>query len=397
MSLSNENLIFEIRRRACQFFIDQANLDTGLISDRASNFSEDNYSVSSIASSGYGLVALVVSVEHKYISNNDAYCQALKTLKFVKDHLVNKFGWYYHFVDKQSGDRVWNCEISSIDTAILVTGALVCGQYFEKTEVQELANIIYEKIDWKWMLTNDGQYPDKLVLSHGWKPEIGFLKSNWDTYCEHMFLYLLGMASKNKALSGLSWDAWRRPLISWGGKKTLYGGPIFIHQMSHGFYNFKDKNDRLGWNYWNTSVEATHINREFCYANSHNRKSYSQNIWGLNSCDHPDGYKTSAAPGDEDGTVSPSGAIASIIFTPELSIEAANIFYKNFRDKLWGKYGFSNALNVDRNWYGKDVIGIDLGMLLISIENWETGMIWELMASHYSTSIAFEKAGFKYS
>lgn len=392
---NNDDLLTEIQRRACRFFWIKADPVNGLINDRAANQNSDTYSVASIASTGYALAALVIAVERGWLDKSIAYKRALRTLDFLNTEMPNHHGWFYHFVDKQTGIRVWDSELSSIDTAILVMGALICGQYFSNTSVCDAANAIYNRLDWHWMLTNDGTQPDKLILSHGWKPESGFLISNWDSYCEMMFLYLLGLGAKQNPIPSASWNAWHRPVIEYGGRKTLLGGPIFVHQMSHAFYNFKDQVDFDGWNYWFSSFQATHINRQFCIDKSNVRATYSPNIWGINAGDYPGGYKAFSAPGDEDGTVSPSGAIASIIFTPDLSIEAARALFDQYGDRIWGDFGFSNTFNVDQSWYDTDVIGIDLGMVLLNIENFRTGLIWKLLESHPSTAKAWKAANFQ--
>lgn len=392
---SNEELLSQIQMRACRFFWDKADVDTGLVSDRAKNRGQDHYTVASIASTGYALAALPVAVEHNWLSKQSAYNRAFKTLEFLNYSMPHKRGWFFHFVEKNTGKRVWDCELSSIDTALLIIGALVCGQYFYNSKVQRLANALYDRIDWQWMLTNGGKYPEKLVLSHGWKPESGFLKSNWDSYCELMFLYLLGLGAAGEKLPVQCWEAWKRPVINYKGRTTLMGGPIFVHQMSHAFYCFRNQVDSAGWNYWYSSTEGTKINRQYCIDNSIHRKTYSPNIWGLNASDYPGGYKAFAAPGDEDGTVSPTGALASIIFTPELSQKAAQAMYQQFGKDIWGQFGFANAFNIDMNWYDPDVIGIDLGMALLNIENARSGLIWNLLASHPSTTWACRAAGFK--
>ena len=392
---SNEALLSQIQLRACRFFWVKADPDTGLVNDRAKNKDQDQYTIASIASTGYALAALPVAVEHQWLSKQLAYDRALETLEFLNDHMPYMKGWFFHFVEKKTGERAWNSELSSIDTALLIIGALVCGQYFYDSKVQRLANVLYDRIDWQWMLTNGGKHPEKLLLSHGWKPESGFLKNDWDSYCELMLLYLLGMGATNKALPAKCWKAWSRPVINYQGRTTILGGPIFVHQMAHAFYYFKDQIDALGWNYWYASIQATHINRQYCIDNSIHRKTYAPDIWGLNASDYPGGYKAFAAPGDEDGTVSPTGAIASIIFTPELSRRAAQAMYEQYGRHLWGQFGFSNAFNIDMNWYDSDVIGIDLGMVLLNIENARTGLIWKLLASHPSTTRAWQAVGFK--
>src|SRR5579871_5083928 len=229
--LSNAALQTEVQRRAFRFFWEKSDPNTGLTNDRAANRGEDDYTVASIASTGYALSSLPIAVEHKWISRDAAYQRALLTLQFLYEKLPNEHGWYYHFVDKRTGERVWKCELSSIDTALLLLGALSAGQYWHGTEAQRLANAIYDRVDWTWMRTNGGAKPDKLVLAMGWKPESGFLESNWDHYCELMYLYLLGMGAKKDPLPKESWAAWKRDVAEYGGRITLANGPIFMHQM----------------------------------------------------------------------------------------------------------------------------------------------------------------------
>ena len=392
--LTSSQLLDEVQRRAFLFFHEKCDPSTGLVNDRASNTGEDSYTVASIASTGYALASLPIAVQHHWISSADAYARALVTLRFVNGHMTTEHGWYYHFVDRKTGVRVWNCELSTIDTTLLLAGALIAGQFWPNTDVQKLANGIYDRVDWNWARTNGGLQPNKQVVSMGWKPDTGFLSSNWDSYCELMTLYLLGMGSTHFALPSTSWDAWARPKITYGGITTLTGGPIFLHQMAQGFYNFSHKADRGGWNYWTTAVNGTRINRRYCLDKMPVRKTYGPNVWGLNACDGPDGYTAYDAPGHEDGTVSPTGALASIFLTPDISIPAGITMYNMYGSRIWGRYGFADAFNVDRNWYDTDVIGIDLGMATIAIENYRTGLIWRLLASHPSTARGLAKAGF---
>ncbi len=392
--LTDSQLLDEVQHRAVRFFWEKSDPKTGLTNDRAKNRGEDDYTVASTASTGYALVALPIAVEHQWIGRQEAYDRALLTLRFLHDKLSNVHGWYYHFIDKHTGERAWKCELSSIDTCLLVVGALACGQYFQGTEVERLANAIYDRMDWNWMRTNGGTQPDKLVVSMGWKPEEGFLKANWDTYCELMTLYLLGLGAQRDPLPAASWEAWKRDVVKYKGRKTLAGGPIFFHEMAHAFYDFRNKRDALGWDYAVSATQGILINRQYCLDHSKKRKTYAPDIWGLNADDYPDGYKAFAAPGDEDGTVSPTGALAAIMFTPDLAIQAGQAMYKRYGAKIWGRYGFANAFNVDRDWYDPDVIGIDLGMALVAIEDYRSGLIWKLLASNPATALAFERAGF---
>lgn len=396
-ALTDSQLLTEIERRAFRFFWEKCDPATGMVNDRARNRGTDNDEgdkVSSIASTGYALAALPVAVEHGWIARDQAYARALTTLRYLHDTLPNQHGWYYHFIDRHTGQRVWNCELSSIDTCWLLIGALVCGQYWRGTEADRLANALYDRVDWTWMRTNGGTQPQKKLLSMGWTPEKGFLTSDWGAYSEMMALYLLGLGAKRDPLPVESWIAWTRNVVAYGGRKTLAGGPIFMHQMSHGYYDFHNRRDRLGWDYWVSSQEATYINRQFCRDKAATRKTYAEGFWGLNANDAPDGYRAYSAPGEEDGTVSSTGALDSLLFTPDLSIAAAKAIYTRLSARLWGRYGFSDSFNLDRDWYDPDVIGIDLGMTLIDIEDYRTGRIWRLLASHPSTARALQRAGF---
>jgi hypothetical protein len=393
-ALNDDQLLDEVQHRAFRFFWEKSDPQTGLTNDRAKNTGEDDYTVASTASTGYALAALPIAVERKWITRQEAYDRALLTLRFVHDKMPNTHGWYYHFIDKRTGARVWNCELSSIDTCLLISGALTCGQYFKGTEVEQLANTLYDGMDWTWMRTNGGTQPEKLFVSMGWKPEDGFIKANWDTYCELMTLYLLGLGAKHDPLPADSWTAWKRDVVEYKGHKTLGGGPIFFHEMAHAYYDFHNRRDSLGWDYAVSASEGIWINRQYCLDNRDKRKTYAPDIWGLNADDYPDGYKAFAAPGDEDGTVSPTGALAAILFRPDWALAAGHAMLTRYGDKIWGRYGFANAFNVDRNWYDPDVIGIDLGMALIAIEDHRTGLIWRLLASHPATAIALKRAGF---
>lgn len=396
--LAGDALLTELQKRAFRFFWEKADLRTGLIHDRAKNGdSGDEYRVASIAATGYGLAALASGVQHGWISRADGLARAKKTLGFIAREMPHQNGWLYHFLDARTGARTWRCEVSSMDTGLLIAGTLACGQFFKNTEVQKLAAHLYDRLDWNWLRTRNGARPQSLLMCHGWKPERGFLTNNWDTYSEGVLLYLLGLGASHAPLSVASWQAWRRDIVTYGGLETLTGGPLFLHQMAHGFFNLRNRRDAQGWNYWASSVGATRINRLYCIDQSAKIKGYGPNGWGLNASDGPRGYRAYAGPGNtgekDDGTLSPTGAIASLIFTPDLSLAAADAMYRAYGSKLWGRYGFGDAFNVGKNWYDPDVIGIDLGIALVAIENHRTGLFWRLMNSHPAAKRAYQASG----
>ena len=397
--LSDEQLLQEVQRRAVRFFWEKADPGTGLINDRANNFGDDNYIVASNAATGYGLAALPIGVENGWLRPDEAAIRARTTLRFLLT-MPNEHGWVVHFVDKRNGARMWESEYSSIDTALLTAGAILCGQYFARDaatlDISGLSDALYRRIDWGWMLTNNYTQPDKKVLSHGWKPESGFITHNYDVYSEAILLYLLGLGAPANPLPQASWEAIQRPLQTYSGMESLKAGPIFIHQMPSGFFYFENQRDKLGFDYWVSSTNAIKIDRQFCIDRAGEVQTYAQGFWGLNASDGPDGYTAyGAIDAPENGTVSPTGAISSITFTPELAYSAVRSLYDKSGPMLWGNYGFANAFNIDRNWYNRDVIGIDLGMALVAIENNRSGLLWTLMHSFYSVVPAFRTAGFQ--
>jgi hypothetical protein len=397
MSYSDQELLEEVQHRAVRFFWEKADPNTGLVNDRANNFGPDDETVASIACTGYGLAALPIGLENGWLNRSEAADRARRTLHFLLS-MPEQHGWLVHFVDRPTGVRVWRSEYSSMDTALLVAGALACGQYFSRDtttrDISSLSEELYRRLDWRWMLTNGGTQPEKKVLAHGWFPESGFITNNYADYSEAILLYLLALGAQLKPLPAAVWEAFERPLRTYAGIEWLQAGPIFIHQMPYGYFDLRHQRDRLGFDYWTASTHAMRIHRQYCIDRAAHRQTYAQGFWGLNASDGPDGYVAYGVLGDpEDGTVSPTGALSSIIFTPELAISAARALFEKDGNRLWGTYGFVNSFNIDRNWSSSVVIGIDLGMALLAIENYRSGLIWNLMRSLPATSLALAAAG----
>ena len=400
-ALTDEEFLDQLAQQSFLFFWHEANPENGLIKDRANNFHQDNNDVSSIASVGFGLSALCIGVENEWVSYEDAYKRAETTLRFFSD-MPNEHGFYYHFVDMNSGERRWDSEVSSIDTALFLAGALTIAQCFPNTEVETLANEIYERVDFNWMLTDDGALPDSLLLNHGWKPEsdIGFLQYRWDRYSELMILYLLAIGSPTHPIPAESWEAWERPVVEYEGYITFQQGPLFTHQYSQAWVDFHDKEDALGFNYFDSSIGATLANRQFAIDNPDGCQTYDTHVWGITAGDGPGDGKTeyraySAPPGDilHDCTVIPAAAAGSIVFTPEESMKALRTIYEKYGDRIWGKYGFSAAFNVDKDWWDQEVIGIDLGITLLMIENYRHQTIWKIFMTHSAIHNALTAVG----
>lgn len=373
-------LLKDLAQAAFDYFWFEAHPATGLVKDRAGNTRGDDYTVASLAATGFGLAVLPIGVEHGWITRAQAEQRAVITQKFVHEKLHHERGWLYHFVDWKTGSRVWKCEISTIDTALFLAGALLAGEYFGG-EVKSLANALYHRVDFQWMLTDGGARPDEKLLCHGWKPETGFLKARWDNYSEHLLLNLLAIGSPTHPIPASCWEAWERNTGEYAGFKTFKCGPLFTYQYSQAFIDFRGRRDRKNFDYFASAVEATKANRQFCLDQSATFKTYGPNVWGLSACDRPGGgYEAYGAPPGRvvhDGTIAPWATVAAIAFTPEPALDAINFMHRKFRPRLWGRYGFSNGFNLDKDWFADDVIGIDLGAAILLIENHLTDKPWQ--------------------
>ena len=384
-----------LERRAFNYFRDQADPKTGLVADRAINVGPlQPCGYSSVAATGFGLVAFCAGVERGWISHDAAYAQVRKTLRFLWSLKGDDcpHGFYYHWVNPATGKRSDpNSEVSSIDTAWLLAGALFAGQYFKGTEVETLARRIYERTDFPWLLgRGTGDCANPLILCHGWTPETGFIPSCWNAYSEHMVLYLLAIGSPTHPIPPGSWKAWRRTQANYKKWRTFVDLPLFAHQFSHCFVDFRNKHDLLGYDYWQSSVNATIINAQFCRDQTTAYATYRNGIWGLSACDGPSGYRAYRAPpitAIQDGTVAPWAVCGSLVFdkdiaqtgyATDLCRTTLGKIYTKYGSQIWGRYGFSDGLNVDQNWYDTQIVGIDAGCGLMMIENADHhGFVWK--------------------
>ncbi|WP_428388281.1 glucoamylase family protein [Mucisphaera sp.] len=391
---SDDGFLEELSRRSFDFFWREGDPDTGLVPDRALADGTRGGDVASIASMGFGLTAYTIGVERGWISYEQGYDRTLNTLLYLRDELENVRGFFYHFVDMETGERVWECELSSIDTALLIAGVLSSKAYFEGTEVAEVAQQIYDRVEWPWM--HDG----KATLSMGWKPESGFLPYHWHDYNELKILYLLGLGSETHPLAESSWHAWRRvPLLTYGGRTFLACAPLFTHQYSQAWYDFRNKRDDYA-DYWRNSVLATLAQQQAVVDKSDRFPLYSPTMWGLTAADGPDGYRVLGSPmptsgrHEVDGAVVPCAPGGSIPMAPEATIPALREMKEKYPE-AWTTYGFVDAFNPHTGWYNADVIGIDVGITLLMAENHRSGFVWDLFARNPEVQRGMARAGFR--
>jgi len=366
---------------AFRFFWEQANTEAGspgygLIRDRYPG----SPGISSIASVGFGLTAYLVGIQKGYVSQQEVRERVSGTLDTLLS-LERVNGFYYHFLDMRSGKRAWNSEISSIDTAILLMGVLSVGEYFGG-DIQAKAERIYDEVNWPWFVDNS-----RNMFHMAYRPEKGF-EGYWDFYAEQLMLYILAAGSDTHPIDPAVYDSFTRHRAKYGdGKPFIHSwfGSIFTYQFSHAWIDFRGYYDRDGVNWFDNSVEASLAHYNFAVAMDDKYETIGPLAWGLTACDGPDGYegRYGAPPSGYDykahyvdDTVPPAGAIGSIVFLPKQAEEAIVYYYS--LERLKGPYGFQDAFNLSRDWFASDVIGIDKGISLLMLANYQSDFIYTI-------------------
>jgi len=391
-SPDDDRLLEEIESLNFKYFWEQTSPATGLTKDRCNVLTNDNGVVASIAATGFGLTALCIGEKRGYVSMRDARERALVTLRFLWKKMPTHRGFFYHFADLNTGGRVWDSEVSSVDTAILLCGVLTCREYFEPhSEVTLLAHEIFDRVDWSWLSE------DTSLLPHGWTPEVGFLPYRWDYYSELMMMYLLGLGSLSHPLPVEAWNAWKRTHFEYDGIDYIGSfAPLFVHQYSQAWFDFRGKRDKYA-DYFKNSIAATEAHRLFCLELAKQFPDYSDDLWGISASDSKNGYVIWGGPpamGPIDGTVVPSASAGSLPFLPQAVMRVLRNIRSHY-SRAWCKYGFINAFNPLTNWYDHDVVGIDLGITMLMAENARTGFVWQTFMKNIEAMRGMERAGFK--
>ena len=392
LSESDDSFLEEMERANFLYFWEQANPTTGLVKDRCNVRSSDNRVLGSIAATGFGLTALCIGEKRDYISYAQARDRALSALRFLWKKLPQQRGFFYHWANVNTGERLWQSEISSVDTAILLCGVLTCRQHFVHSEISDLAAEIFNRVDWQWLSE------DTLILPHGWTPETGFLQYRWDNYSELMMMYLLGLGSSSHPLKPETWDAWKRTKFEFDGIQYIGSfAPLFIHQYSEAWFDFRAKHDKYA-DYFQNSILATDVHRRFCLSLSKEFPDYSDNLWGITASDSTHGYEVWGGPpktGPIDGTVVPCASAGSLPFQPQPVMRVLRTIEYTYGAGTWSRYGFVDAFNPLINWYGSDVIGIDNGISMVMAENARTAFVWDTFMKNPEAQRGMERAGFK--
>ncbi len=420
---SDDEMLDRLQHAAFDYFLRNANPDNGLIADTTRHGSP-----SSIAVVGFALSAYVVGVERGWIERADAVQRCLNALRFFwrsdqsgKPEASGHRGFYFHFLDIDSGQRMWQSELSLIDSALLVAGMLTTAAYFNENttaeiELRELADALYRRIDWRWA-QHDG-----VNVKHGWKPECGFLNYGWEGYSEALLLYALGLGPPTHALTIESFEAWT-VTYQWEslyGYDFLYAGPLFVHQFSHAWIDFRGIRDRFmrekGCDYFENSRRATYVQREYALRNPHSFIGYGEDCWGLSAGDGPSvapqtvagrhqafyGYAARGVPyGPDDGTLAGSATLASLVFAPEIVLPTVRRLYERKQQeqgRLLRASGFNATVNAPESepdgWIANGEFGLDQGIIVLMLENYRSGLLWRLGRTCPYIQRGLRRAGF---
>ncbi|MEO7436428.1 MAG: glucoamylase family protein [Candidatus Binatia bacterium] len=421
-ALSAERLDL-LQRETFEYFLYEDNPANGLIADNTQEGAP-----ASIAAVGLALAAYPVGVERGFLTREEARQRTLTTLRFFHDSpqgaapdATGYKGFYYHFLDMQSGRRVWQCELSTIDTTFLLAGTLAAQAYFAEDsaaehEIRTLADVLYRRADWNWA-RNGGA-----TVTHGWSPEGGFLPYRWEGYDEALLLYVLGLGSPTYPLPAESYAAW---LATYRWKQIydyelVYAGPLFIHQLSHVWIDFRGIQDAFmrdrGLDYFENSRRAIYVQRQYAIRNPLELAGYGQSCWGVTASDGPGwetrrlegierpfyGYYARGAPyGPDDGTISPWATVASLPFAPEIVLPALQWFH-DIDLRIDRPYGFKASFNptyptasgTQHGWVSPYHFGLNQGPIVMMIENYRSGLLWSVMRQCPYLVAGLRRAGF---
>lgn len=425
-SLSNSEikLLDSIQYRSFLYFFNESNRENGLVKDRSASWAP-----ASIAAIGFALPSYAVGIERNWISRDEASRITLNTLNFflksVQSSDTNATGYkgfYYHFLRMNSGTREWNCELSSVDTGLLMMGIIFARNYYNlenkiENELRSNAEKLISRLDWEFFkMPPTGEYAN--TISMGWTPEKGMHFMGWGGYNEALFLYILaaGSGMKDVEASYNSWLAsydWRTPFPN---LSHVAFPPLFGHQFAHTFIDFRGLVDRYmkvkGIDYFENSHRATLVQRLYAIENPKGWVGYDSLCWGISASDGPGnkynfddkkflGYAGRGTSGPDlnyfdDGTIAPYAAISSIVFAPEFVLRTIKNFNEKYAAGLWAEYGYVDSFNPTLNWFNKEYIGIDQGTLLLMVENFRTGLVWNYVMKDPIIQNGLNRLGFEY-
>jgi hypothetical protein len=434
-SASATALLDDLERRTFKFFWETTDATTGLAPDRW-----PTPSFCSVAAVGFALTGICIGVTRGWITRSQGRDRVLTTLKTFRDApqgpqssgAAGHNGFFYHFLDMGTGTRFARCELSTVDTALLLAGMLCCQSYFDGSNAEEsrlraMVDEIYGRVDWVWAQVRPP------LIGHGWHPETGFIASDWKAYDESMLVYLLALGSPTRALDRSAWEGWASGLpAAWGqeyGQSYLRFPPLFGHQFTQCWVDLRGLQDDFmrdkGLDYFENSRRATLAQRAYAIANPQGWAGYGPDVWGVSACDGPAdvirdfagrsrkfiSYAGRGMGLYDDGTIAPYAAASSIAFAPDVVVPALAAMKQRYGSEIYGTYGFVDAFNPSFTftdvrlthgriapgvgWVDTDHLGIDQGPLLAMLGNYRGEVVWQALRRNPHLQRGLQRAGFR--
>jgi hypothetical protein len=424
VTVGEEAMLDSIQHKTFLFFLQEHHPEKGIVKDRAASWAP-----ASIAATGFGIPSFAIGAERHWMTREQAAEITLKILQFfinsvqsTDKNVTGYKGFYYHFLTMKSGAREWNCELSSIDTGILMMGIIFARNYYTldndvETQIRSLAALLLKRVDWNFMeMPATGKFAS--TISMGWSPEKGLHDYGWSGYNEALFLYVLaaGSGMKNAEQSYKSWLTsyqWNTP---YKGLSHVAFPPLFGHQFSQAFIDYRGIADKYmkekRIDYFENSRRATYVQRQYAKDNPKGWIGYDSLCWGVTASDGPTekhnfgdkkflGYAGRGTSGPDynyfdDGTIAPYASLSSLPFAPEIVFPTIQSMNEKYGKNLWGKYGYYDSFNPTAKWFNDDFIGIDQGPMLMMIENFRTGFVWNYMMKDTIIQKGLNRLGYEY-
>lgn len=404
-NLTDDQLLDLVQKQTFRYFWDFGHPVSGMARERSNVSFDYGQEVVTTGGTGFGVMAIIVAAERKFITREQAAERTKKIVDFLwKADMYH--GAFPHWLNGETGKTIRfglkDDGADIVETSLLFQGLLTASQYYtaDNSVERDIRNKIlwmWEGIEWDWFTQNQN------VLYWHWSPNNGWSMNHqikgWN---ECLITYVMAASAPKHSITKRVYDeGWANSNTFFNGRKfndiTLplgfnYGGPLFFSQYS--FLGLDPRGLKDGYaDYWEQNKNHTLINRAYCIENPKHYKGYSADSWGLTASDSWVGY-AAHSPTEDLGVITPTAALSAFPYTPEYSMQALKHYYYQMGDKLWGEYGFIDAFSQEKDWYAKSNLAIDQGPIIVMIENYRSGLLWKLFMSNPDVKKGLKKLGF---
>ncbi|MDQ6904280.1 MAG: beta-glucosidase [Bacteroidota bacterium] len=406
-NLSDSALLDLVQKQTIKYFWDFGHPVSGMARERSNEAYDYGNEVVTTGGTGFGVMALIVGVQRKWIGRDTVAKRLLKMINFL--YKADSYhGVFPHWMNGATGKTIKFSRKDDgadlVETSYLFEGLLCAREYFNgdnniEREIRNRIGWLWNDIEWDWF-TRGGQE----VLYWHWSPNNGWaMNFPLRGYNETLITYILAASATNYTVTDKVYNrGWAMSNTFLNGKKFYgyrlplgmdYGGPLFFAHYSFLGLDPKGLKDKYA-DYWEQNLNHTLINHAYCVDNPKHYEGYGADCWGLTASDSYVGY-AAHSPTEDLGVISPTAALSSFPYTPDFSMQALKHFYFDLGDKIWGDYGFIDAFSQSHNWYAKSYLAIDEGPIVVMIENYRSGLFWKLFMNIAAIQNGLRKLGFE--